>query len=219
MTLWEMTLISLGEFYFIQNYISILPLLCGIKLMIFFPPETLSSITASLMRVMSSKMGKPNFQKPSSSWPLTSVSSCLGHPFRWGIWPAAPHTLFFFWECRKCLFPHILQIIFLEQRLGALVFVRLPHAGLPGNGAPVCCPLWKTHPGQPRRQKFFTRAGGRSVSTVRSLCCCTGGFVGIYHSNPMIQSSRCAGNGGAAPAGASIPSKENEGRRPSRSPS
>lgn len=168
------------------------------------------------MRVMSSKMGKPNFQKPSSSWPLTSVSSCLGHPFRWGIWPALrQRPLPPVFGCRKCFFFKS----FLEQRLGALVIVRLPHAGLPGNGAPVRCPLWKAHPGQPRRQKFFTRAGGRSVSTVRSLCCCTCGFVEIDRSNPIIQSPRCAGNGGPAPAGASIPPEEDEGGRPSGSSS
>lgn len=36
-------------------------------------------------------MVKPNFQKPSSSWRLTSVSSCPGRPFRWGSRPASRH--------------------------------------------------------------------------------------------------------------------------------
>lgn len=50
-----------------------------------------------------------------------------------------------------------------EQCPGALVTVRLPHAGLPRNRASVCSSLRETHPGQSRRQKLLAGTGGRYV--------------------------------------------------------
>ncbi len=102
--------------------------------------------TVSLMRVMSSRTGKPSCPKLLSSWQPTSESSCQERPFRWAavwamkyIWPVK----WFFFPCVSISqsmnsFPPCLSP---EQCLGALVVVWLPHAGLPWDRTPVCCSL------------------------------------------------------------------------------
>ena len=72
-----------------------------------------------------------------------------------------------------------------EQRSGAVVSVRLPHARLPRNGAPVRRSLRKAHPGQPRRQELLPGAG-----------------------------SWRPGHGGAPPTGAALSAEEDEGGCP-----
>lgn len=176
------------------------------------------------MRVTSSKMGKLNFQKPSSSWLQTSVSSCLGHPFRWGISPAwrqcplllLPTSLFL--GATNVLFfsPYVLQIILRTTSWSfGHCLTSSCRASWERNASSL---LGMENPFWPAVTPKVPHESRRQVCEHCGLPL-LGGFVGtqILSSHSIIPSSRCAGNGGPAPAGASIPSEEDEGGRPSGS--